>query len=930
MTFKNWCKATTGFTALAIGAQPLWAAPLPASGQAQTTTASDIDDSSTSVDAKTADIIVTGIRASLEKARDKKKNSKQIVDAVVAEDVGKLPDNNVPEALARVPGVQIDRVHGEGSSVTIRGLSDIQTTINGTDVGTAGARALNLADIPAELLKSVEVYKTRSADQVEGGIAGTVNVELRRPLDLEKGLTVAGSYRETFSDIGDTKSPYASLLLADRFDTGLGEMGFLINASYTENHYQENYVVSESPIPLGVGEPGYADIPPELNGNLIIPYAVNYGVEAGVIKRPSVSVAYQWRASDQLDFVLEGSYFGTRETFDSNRLHLNTHDFQSRYSNIVANDDGTIRSLTMTNPNGVPGGPDTLYRKQDSNTYHTNFETHWHNDMATINFGAQYDWSKNSYYYTQTETRYVGGNQATVDFNSDNVPGGGPFITFPGVDITDPAQNGLYRWHDQIGNNDSTQFVSTLDLTLKTSDTGLLRSFQTGFRYTQGTQGYKYGYRDAFFFTPATRPTLDDVSAETGIPIASTTPDIQGAGDIPTWIHLDGAEMYNSFDALRQYVIAHGADPVGNDLTTERASYNDLGSQFREHENSFAAYGILNYAFDAGFPVDGQLGLRYVNTWGDATSTQYAFNKNPDGTIDYTLVTTQVTSRANYIDLLPSATAILHFTPKLQLRTSYTHNVQRPTFFDLRPFQELRDAINSPTGPVYSGNPDLKPITENNYDASLEYYFGRGGQLSAAAFLKNQRGFIYYTMENEYVPAIGREALVGKPRNAGPGKIFGFEFTANTFFDFLGGFAKNFGINTNFTYIPKSSLQLYPPDQAPDVPGIFDAPYTSKYSGNVAFFYDTPKFSARIAYNYRSLYKTGIDYVNPGYSIYTAETSRLDAAINYTPFKFITLSLEATNLLHDNANSYFGAFNALPVGVREQARTFQASARFRF
>ncbi|WP_033963392.1 TonB-dependent receptor plug domain-containing protein [Sphingomonas sp. Ant H11] len=194
------------------------------------------------------DIVVVGLRASLKSARDRKRNSKQIVDSVDAEDAGKLPDNNVPEALARVSGVQIDRAHGEGQNVTIRGLGDVQTTINGFEAASAGSRALNLADIPAELLKSVQVYKTRSADQIEGGIAGTVNVELRRPLDLKKGLTVAGSFRETFSDIGNTKSPYASLLLADRFDTPIGEMGFLLNGSYTKNNYNENYVAAESPL----------------------------------------------------------------------------------------------------------------------------------------------------------------------------------------------------------------------------------------------------------------------------------------------------------------------------------------------------------------------------------------------------------------------------------------------------------------------------------------------------------------------------------------------------------------------------------------------------------------------------------------------------------------------------------------------------------
>jgi iron complex outermembrane receptor protein len=149
-------------------------------------------------------------------------------------------------------------------------------------------------------------------------------------------------------------------------------------------------------------------------------------------------------------------------------------------------------------------------------------------------------------------------------------------------------------------------------------------------------------------------------------------------------------------------------------------------------------------------------------------------------------------------------------------------------------------------------------------------------------------------------------------------------------FSFLPGFARNFGVNANFTYIPVSRLELYRDDNTPDVPGVFDAPYTSKYTGNVALFYDTPTFSARVAYNVRSKFKTYIDYVNPGYSVYMKATSRLDAAINVTPVKFMTLSLEATNILRNNANTYFGAYDSLPVGVREQARTVQASARFRF
>lgn len=893
-------------------------------------------DTATYKSAEGNDIVVVGLRGSLKTARDRKRNSKQIVDSVDAEDAGKFPDNNVPETLARITGVQIDRVHGEGSSVTIRGLSDVQTTINGYEAAGAGSRSLNLADIPAELLKSVQVYKTRSADQVEGGIAGTVNVELRRPLDLKKGLTVAGSFRESLSDLGNTKSPYASLLVADRFDTPIGEMGFLINGSYTQNNYFENYVVSESPMPVIAGTPAYLALPTALQ-NTIIPYAVNYGVESGKIKRPSLNAAWQWKANEHLDFVVEGSYLGSRSTDVKDNLRMVTNDGNGTYSNLVTNSDGTVRSLTQNNPNGVGGGPLSIYQKSKSDTYTTNFEAHWHSDKVQINFGTQYNWSNYKAYFVQDQFRFAGGNSVDVDFNSPNVPGGGPFISFPGVDISNPANYKLYQIHDQRSTNNDTFFASNLDLTVQASPTGLVRSVQFGARFTKHTMRNDYGYRDAFFFNSATAPTLAAVSAATGVGISSTTPDISGASSVPTYYHFDGASLYNNFAALRSYMINNGADLQGRDWTLSEPATTDPGESFNEHERTFAAYGQINYGLKAGFPIDGNIGLRFVNTWGNATSSQYTWHLNADKSINYNLpvIYTPTSSVQNYIDFLPSATATMHFTPKLQLRLSYTHNVQRPAFYDQRSSLNLLDETT--IGKIYAGNPDLKPTNENNYDASLEYYYGRGGVISLGAFLKNQTGFMYYTEQREIVPGQPLNTLVadgtylvGKVRNAGPGKIFGLEGQVNTFFEFLPGFAKNFGLNVNGTYIPVATLHLAYNDANLDTKGLFDAPYTSTYSGNIAFFYDTPKFDARIAYNYRSHYKTYIDYVNPGYSIYTQQTSRLDASMNYTPFKFITFSLDATNLLHDNANQYFGAYNALPVGVRVQARTIQLGARFRY
>ena len=144
-------------------------------------------------------IVVTGLRASLQSAQARKRNADQIVDSIVAEDIGKLPDVNTTEALQRISGVQIARDRGEGGSVAIRGLSQVLTTVNGREVvtiaapgGGAGTRGFNLQDFPAELLAGIDVYKTPSANLIEGGIGGLIDLRTRRPLDF-KGLFLSGS-----------------------------------------------------------------------------------------------------------------------------------------------------------------------------------------------------------------------------------------------------------------------------------------------------------------------------------------------------------------------------------------------------------------------------------------------------------------------------------------------------------------------------------------------------------------------------------------------------------------------------------------------------------------------------------------------------------------------------------------------------------------
>ena len=854
-------------------------------------------------------IIVTGVRGSVEKAAQKKRKAKQIVDSIVAEDVGKLPDNNVPEALARVTGVQIDRQHGEGASISIRGMTDISTTINGNEATSSTDRSMNLADIPAELLKAIDVYKTRTPDQVEGGIAGTVNVELRRPLDLDKGLTVAGSFREVFSNIGNTKSPYGSLLVGDRFDTGIGEMGFLVNASYTRNNYNETFAESETPgVFFGTDLNSIAS---DKQSTTLVPYAVNYGTENGRITRPAINAVWQWKASDRLDFVVEGNYFGSRELRSRDRLHLVLRNGNYNLSDISYADNGnsdyqTIDGMTVSAASGIiNGGPESYYERVTSNNYGGNFEAHWHTDHTKINFTTQYNKSRREYYGILSTYRFSTIDSATVNFDQDIGAGQGPTLAFNGVDLSDPSQYTLSNLHDERGVNRSSNFAAQMDLSQDLSENGLFRSFQMGARYSNRKISYRYGYRDSSPLVDGSAVSLTDL----GYPYETATTDISGSSS-PTWYHLDGSYLLKNMDSVREWLVANST--TGQDWSTKYPSLN-LGSGYASTEKTFAVYGQFNYAFDIGVPVDGLFGARVVNTWGVSDSASYQYDTS------WNEVITTAHGRGNFVDVLPSFNSVIHFTPKLQLRLAWTKNVQRIGFDALSPFRIVQSASNT----VYAGNPDLKAYTENSYDASLEYYYGRAGSISFATYLKKPKGYIYYSVATEYIPELGTTGSVWTNRNAGGGTFQGFEVAGQTFFDFLPGFWSNFGVQGNLTWLRKGNID-YPDGSDNNAIGM------SKLTYNAALYYDTPEFSARVAWNYRSRYRTAVFSDYPEYSPYMDATSRLDAALNFTPVKFLTFSIEATNLLKNNAQMWWGKDRLLPYGVRLQARTIQTGVRFRF
>ena len=261
------CRGFAGFSdrsmlRASVSATALIAVALPHAGMAQAadtqSTAAQTDPDSAAPAPKLPDgdtsmatggaIVVTGIRASLQGARARKRNAEVVVDSITAQDIGALPDRSVSEALQRVPGVTLQRtsdnrdparLSGEGGGVFIRGLSFVRSELNGRDVfSAANGRGLSFEDVSSDLLAGVDVYKNPSADMIEGGIGGTIDLRTRKPFDAN-GFVAAFSGDINYADLYKKSFKSGNALISDHWHTGIGEIGVLL--SYSHQQHRQPY-----------------------------------------------------------------------------------------------------------------------------------------------------------------------------------------------------------------------------------------------------------------------------------------------------------------------------------------------------------------------------------------------------------------------------------------------------------------------------------------------------------------------------------------------------------------------------------------------------------------------------------------------------------------------------------------------------------------
>lgn len=864
------------------------------------------------------EIEVVGLQRSMQKAQSIKRNSDQIVDTVVAEDIGKLPDVTVSETAARIPGVQVDRARGEAAGqVLVRGLPELTTTYNGREIFTAETRSVALADFPAGGIAALDVFKSTTADQIEGGIAGLIDVRSRRPLDFE-GFEVSGAVRGTYANQSGRFDPNANLLVTNRWKTGAGDIGALINLSYTRLNYLDSARWNTAFIANGeAADTGQAFRFPDVVG-------IFYG--AGQRERPSVNGSVQWQAAPGLEFYADGLWQGYRDSVSDRQLEMRLWGDGRRYTNVALRPGTTDQAQSLTVENAARPFMFQGATFRETNTYQAavggSYETGPLRVTADIaRTDSRFDLSLYSF-----DQEFAASPTFDVNFDVPRGPGGMEF-GLRDFDLRDPANYRYVGFFDRsyVAAGDDWQFRTDADLKTGVS---ILPKVEFGLRATTRNAYQENGQRYC----------ADDDGGNPGAPcgLAAGRP----LSEMPVDLHVfrggfRGSDIQQqrewvvpTYDSIRDNVEQLRAIQGFNPGTPERLR------TFEANEQTYAGYGQARYEFKVGeMPVDGVVGLRVVRTNTEVSTT-------PVGGATQT-------GNKGFTDLLPNATARIRFVPDLHLRLTANKTRTRPGFDQLRPtvLGSPPACLSDPNPPPScqitgsGGNPDLDPVRSNNYDASLEYYFLQTGMASLAVFHRDINGFITNLDVTRDDPVYGPDRVrVNIPVNAGEGRIQGFEASLGTFFDFLPGWLRGFGAYANVTFLDDE--QAFPAGFELDLGEAGQIPGVSKWSYNLVAMYEREGLSARLAYNQRSRWITS--YVqNPEGDGFTGEfvdgVSRLDFSASYAPFSVkpwdsVTFTFDASNILgnpYRNFRRFTAEGDTYPRDVRHEESVYSLGIRAR-
>ncbi len=878
------------------GTAPAWAQTEPATPAPNGTTQTpETQAADTGADAQ-GDIVVTGIRGSITQGLAAKRDATQFVDAIVAEDVGKLPDKNIAESLQRVSGVQIRRSLGEGTSVSIRGLRQNRTEVNGRTLVSPFGRGPGIpadADFnplslyPAELISRLEVTKLLSADQSDGSLGGTVNIITRRPLDSRDRI-IAITAEGTHSDLGKREGYDASALFSGNF--GEGRFGALLNVTYSDKPVQEDSFNSFAGfLPLTTAfDPngdGVADNDPNHDG---VPgtYIADLRFQSLRERRKRVGIngVLQWRPSDELEFTLDTIYTNGKAERRRNWFAVALSSVGSAYTSYTFSPNEVLVAGTIRAP--LQGNDERLDIRDHSLS--SALDATWEHGPIKLRAEGSYSNATLNYDQTYVRTQTINSYLTGFDFRNSAIPQ----LTLPsGVNLLDPT---IYRYSNFFDNrflSNAKEYAGQLDGTYQI-DSGILDSFQAGAKYAK----------------LKTQRTSRTTQLTSNVTLPSLSPNLYEPVDFAGLLggNAPFAEQYLAGNPFGTGAPFACVAILGQGNCTPRTL--DPTASYRLNEQTTAAYVKLNVKGDLGsIPFSGNIGVRYTHTARDAES---AF-KRPNGTF------APITANPDFTDWLPSAVLKFDVSKNLVFRVGAAKVVGLPDSQDLSPGLLLNSIVVTATG----GNPNLQPFRATQYDASAEWYFREGSALTVGLFYKDIGSFLSTRSAFETVPGESQQYLVTRKVNGTGGSLKGVEVLLQLPFNFLPSPIDGFGILANYSYIDSSTpfTNARTKEELP-LEGL------SKNNANLVVYYEKYGFGARVAYNYRSGYLDSITAGGEGSFFKPYKT--IDASIRYDFGKF-SIFAEGANLNNEKQVRYTGAPEANAL-YAEQGRRFSIGASAKF
>lgn len=896
MKIKTPPSLVTGLSALSL----FVSAQLSAQSQTDSVTAENDD---------TEVIQVVGIRSSLQEAVATKRNASVIADVISSTNLGRFPDENVAESLQRVTGVQIQRVRGEGSRVSIRGLPPAftLTTLNEQNIASAFAldylenasRNFEFSALPSEFVSSLEVHKTPMASIQEGGLSGTVIVRTHSPLQLgerKMAFSTQGAYESNSGDIAPRMSGFYSDVFADN------TIGVSIGAAYTERN-------AESHSSLSRGFRHSSDFVQ----NLLLLEKFTEEKE-----RLSLSGRVEFKPMDTLKVYADVFY---TELDNLSIRSQSAYNFGNTYRNISdtsaeqliasgttredVNGDLITTRAEMTNVEVRPGG-----RFQSRKGSTTSFA-----------LGTQYDLDE---WTLKAEWNHSGSDQLADGLN---VLTRG-YISQAGYDSTVGDITSLVlseTARNEVATPDNYEFLSFFgEFGSKIEDKidsirfDATRYFDSGF-LTAVRFGARYSEQEQLGISRRLDVNRDDFARIMNL----DTNDSGGYEGAPV-IELTGA---GSGDFLGAYSgAAYFPDTFLHTRTrdiVESFSRSELSAMGQISENETGAIDakedIFSYYVQADFAMlddrlTGNIGVRVVDT--DQTTRGIApdlsaITFQPDAGALITIPAGEpIDVTRSYSDVLPSLNISYEVQDDLIVRFAASKTMARPGLAQISP---STTASNVPPT-INRNNPYLDPFRSNNLDASVEWYFDDSSILSATLFSKHLESLIEQETQNEDLEIIEvssdgsqrnitEEFIINSLVNGDGVNLRGVELTFQHSFDNLPGLWSNTGALINYTYIDNSEPEK--------VTG------ASENNFNVSGYYEGEKLSVRLSYTWRDKYLLSAGE-QEGFGRFVKATGILDGNITYNVNDNYSVVVEAINLLDEPTASVDG--NGFPAIYEDNGR----------